>query len=380
MDRIRAVKPHLPRLEDIANEVREILDTGYISNFGRFSRLLEERARDYLGVAHALCVSNATAGLMLILNDLPKGSEVIVSSFTFPATVHAILWNSLLPVFVDVDPSTYMISPAAVRSYLAGQSAKVSAILATHVFGACCAVEELEELAREYQVRLFFDAAHAFGTMHRGKRVGGSGEAQVFSLSATKLLACGEGGLVATNSESMRQLILNRRNYGYAVGKEPYDCENLGLNAKMAEFGAILGVWGIEHIEEQIQKRIRIAEEYVRGLGHLPGLQFQKIAPGDVSTYKDFTIVVDPQQFGVDRDTLRRQLARRGIETVCYFYPPIHRQTYFRARFPPREELVNTDRISDRIVSLPVHHELTSAELVHVIGSIQGIFEMANRG
>jgi len=365
MHHIPLVKPHLPTLEEVESELRDMLRSGRLTNFGPFAALLEQRVRELLNLKYALCTSNGTTGLMLLLNMLPRGSEVLVPSFTFLPTVQAIVWNSLVPVFVDIDATTYNCLPSAVASKI---TQRTSAILAVHTFGNPCAVEELEDIAHQNRLRLFFDSAHAFGARCNGRYLGCFGDAEVFSLSATKLLPCGEGGVIATNSDAVKEAILDRRNYGFMAGSR--DCSNMGLNGKITEFSAILGTKEIEFVGREVARRNQVAGRYRSGLGCLPGLGFQSVGPASTSSYKDFTITVDSGMFGSDRDTLRSELGTRGIETGVYFDPPIHRMAYFLSRTSRGNELRNTELIAERILSLPIYSELSDDEVEYVIASV----------
>jgi dTDP-4-amino-4,6-dideoxygalactose transaminase len=357
------VKPRLPRLEEIEVDLREMLDSGRLSNFGPFSRELEKRIGAMTGVKHVISMSSGTTALTLLLNMLPKGSEVIVPSFTFLASVQAVLWNSLIPVFVDVDIESQTMCPSDVASKI---TLNTSAILAVNTFGSPCLIEELEALADERGIELFFDSAHAIGARHDGRYLGCYGKAEVFSLSATKLLPCGEGGVITTNSDAVYAAMLNRRNYGFTADSR--DCENLGMNGKLTEFCAILGLKEIESIDDEVVKRNRIARQYREALGCLPGIGFQSVRMNDISAYKDFTITVDSRSFGISRNNLKGALADRGIETEAYFSPPLHQMKYFRESVASK--LPNTEALGRQVLSLPIYSDMTADELEYVIDSI----------
>lgn len=270
---------------------------------------------------------------------------------------------------VDIDIDTYTISPSAVASKITDRT---SAILSVHTFGNPCAVEELEDIVRNTGISLFFDSAHAFGSRHGGKYLGGFGEAEVFSLSATKLLPCGEGGVITTNSDSIFRSILDRRNYGFMVNSR--DCANMGLNGKITEFSAILGIKEIDSIDVQVQKRNQIAQNYCRAMCDMPGIGFQRIKSNDVSTYKDFTIVIDSRLFGLDRNILKRELQTRGIETDAYFSPAVHQMQYFRKWPVDKPSLTNTEILEKKILSLPIYTDLKDDEFQYIIQAIQEIY------
>lgn len=365
--RIPLVKPMLPQLGELLYDLHTMLESGRLTNFGPFVEDLEARSAELLNVPFAISVCNATTGLCLLLNTLPKGSEVIVPSFTFLPTVQAIVWNGLVPCFADIDPGTYCLSPRSVREKITNNT---SAILAVNVFGSPCAMGELQTLAEANGLLLFFDSAHAFGSQYTGSYLGGFGDAEVFSFSATKVLPGGEGGLVTTRHAEMWQAISDRRNYGFASDQ---DCRNMGLNGKMTEFAALLCTRGLESLPRRVRVNNEIARKYRTRLSKVPGLSFQTVSEGGLSTYKDFTILVEPGLFGASRDDLSRALARRGVETCAYFWPPVHRLTYFR-QYADESSLPNTVEVASRVLSLPMHSDLSEEDLECVVSSIEAAF------
>jgi dTDP-4-amino-4,6-dideoxygalactose transaminase len=342
------------------------LDSGQLSNFGPYSKELEAKISEFLGVRYALCVSDATVGLTLLLNTLPPRSEVIVPSFTFLATGQPILWNSLVPVFADIDPETFTVVPHSVESLI---SKKTSAILAVNIFGAPCHLKAMEELAAKHNLKLFFDSAHALGSKYKGNYLGSFGDAEVFSLSATKLLACGEGGIITTNDKFIYQAILNRRNYGFEHGTS--NGMNLGLNAKMNEFSAALGLRQFDTLDWQVMRRNEMANIYVRELSNLSGLRFQTIRKGDTTTYKDFTIIIDSYLYGTDKNKLMDDLYKKGIETRSYFDPVLHRMGLFQQFAHQEKVLLNTEDVERKILSLPIYPSLSLDDQNYIIKAIK---------
>ena len=239
-------------MEDIGDDIEAVFRSGRISNFGPLVRAFERELSERLQVEHCLAVSNASIGLLLLLETLPRGSEVIVPSFTFLPTLQALLWNGLRPVFADIDPNTFTLCPGSVRSVM---DEDVSAIVTVNVFGVPGDIEELTRIADHNGCQLYFDSAHGIGTRHDGQLIGGSGAAEVFSLSATKLLPCGEGGLVCTNLERIATQIVDRRNYGFRKGEA--NSGNLGVNARITEISAALGLWGLNNLDDYLKNVMR---------------------------------------------------------------------------------------------------------------------------
>ncbi|HEV8163481.1 MAG TPA: DegT/DnrJ/EryC1/StrS family aminotransferase, partial [Actinomycetota bacterium] len=316
-------RPEVADPASVARAAEEILASGVLTN-GPYVRRLEAAAAEYLGVRHCIAVSSCTAGLMLALRVSGLSGDVVLPSFTFSATAHAVAWNGLRPVFTDIRPDSLLLDPAAAAR---ATGMRTSAILATHTYGTPCDVEALSRVARRNGVRLFFDAAHAFGSRRGSAMVGGFGDAEVFSLSPTKVLIAGEGGIIATNDDALAERCRYGRDYG---NPGDYDTRFVGLNARMSELHAATALASFSDLEERITRRNQLAERYRKGLGSLPGIDFPTVAEGDRSTYKDFTVLVDPERFGMDAGALAAALAAEGVQTRRYYSPPVHRQRAYR--------------------------------------------------
>jgi dTDP-4-amino-4,6-dideoxygalactose transaminase len=371
--RIPLVRPYFSDVDQSARDYARILESGRLTNFGPFTRRLERLAEERLETRHAIAVANATTGLMLLIDalDLEDGAEIVLPSFTFPATFMAVASSRkrFLPVFADVDPETFLLDASSVQRCLTRRTA---AIVAVHAFGVPCNQHALGDLARRQGLRMVYDSAHALGSTYRGAPVGGQGDAQVFSLSATKLLPCGEGGLVLTNDPSIRKGILDRRNYGYASDASR-DCANIGWNGKLTEASAALGVQEMATLDERVARRNQIAARYRESLDGIEGLSVQRVPEDLTSTYKDFVITVDPSQAGVTRDDLKSALRRNGIESDAYFWPPVHEMTVVRKDFAEstRVPLPHTERLARSVLSLPIHEHLTDQDVEAVASAIR---------
>ena len=354
-ERLPMVRPALPEAAELVDHYTRLLASGLITN-GATVRRFEQAAARYLGVPECVAVSSCTSGLMLVEQCLGLAGRVIVPSFTFFATAHSLLWNRLEPVLVDCDPETWNLDPARVRCAL-GSVPGVSAILAVHVFGNPAPIEELESIARDAAVRLIFDAAHAFGARRDGCPVGVAGDAEVFSLSPTKLLVAGEGGLIATRDPDLARALRAARNYGDAGD---YDCQVLGLNARMTEFQAALGLATLPLVDRHVDRRNQLAACYEAVLGSEHGVSLQKIRPQDRSTRKDFSIVLEETRFGVPRRLIQPALEQENVPTRRYFDPPLHRQHLYRRFYRPElDRLENTEAISRGVLSLPIYPQMS---------------------
>jgi dTDP-4-amino-4,6-dideoxygalactose transaminase len=331
-------------------------------------RELEERVAERVGVRHVAAVSSCTTGLMLVLRAFAPAGPVVLPSFTFSASGHAVVWAGLRPAFADCSLSTFQLDPADVAGRLGG----AGAVMATHVFGAPCPVEELERLARRSGLPLFFDAAHALGATRGGRPIGGFGDAEVFSLSPTKSVVAGEGGLVATNRADIAEAVWLGRDYG---NPGDYDSRFAGLNGRMSEMNAALALESLALLPEHLERRTELAERYRKGLAELSGLQVQAVDVGDESTWKDFTVAVDETRFGVSRDVLAAALHADGIDTRRYFWPPVHRQGAYENE--TRVNLPVTDAVASRVLSLPLFGGLSGDDVDQVVEVVLGVHEHA---
>ena len=367
-ERFPFLRPTLPEFADVMAEYRAVYTNGVLTNAALVARL-EAAVCERLGVKYCVAVSSCTSGLMMVLRALGLSSEVIVPSFTFFATGHAAVWNGLRPVFANSQLDTWNVSPEDVKRKIIDN--KTSAILAVHLYGNPCDVDALETLAQRRGLKLIFDAAHAFGSAYRGKPIGGFGDAEVFSLSPTKLLVAGEGGLVTTNDAKLAAAVRAMRNYG-DVGA--YNPEWLGMNARLSEFNAALALHGLGFIDAKVQRRNAIARLYTEELASMPGVRFQTIQPQNTCTYKDYSIHVTPGALGLTRDELANALLAENIETKKYFYPPLHQQAlYAKFHDRTRDDLSQTEFLADGILSLPIYESLPDETIIGVAEALKHI-------
>jgi len=369
--RFRFIRPTLPSLESVLGNYAPVYENGLITNaetVGKFEAAVGER----LEVKHCIAVSSCTSGLMMTLRALGLSGEVIIPSFTFFATGHAARWNGLTPVFADCELDTWNVDPADVERKITDRT---TALLIVHLYGNPANVEALSEIAKRHNLKLIFDAAHAFGSQYRGRPIGQFGDAEVFSLSPTKLLVAGEGGLVTTNDATLAKAIRGMRNYGDTGS---YDPEWLGMNARMSEFNAALGLAGLPDVDERVRRRNQIAKMYTDQLSSLPGLRFQSVHPTDVNTYKDYSIHVTPSQFGMTRDELAEGLLAENIETKKYFYPPMHMQTLYKQYFKANgRDLKVTEEVTGGILSLPIYELLPDSTIEKVSLAVRRLANFA---
>jgi len=367
--KVNIVRPVLPDFEDMAGQVQDILRSGMVTKGGHL-KAFEQALREHLGVKHVVGVSSCTSGLMLTYRGMGLTGDVVVPSFTFMATVSALVWSGLRPIYTDVDPGTTNLDPAAAEAAITPQT---SAIVAVHNFGNPADIDALQDVARRHGLKLIFDAAHGFGTLYQGKTLGSQFDAHVFSLSPTKLLITGEGGIVATNDDALAERITMGREYGNSGN---YDSAFAGLNARMPEFNALMGIHSLKLLEEAAKSRNRSAALFQERLGSLPGVGFQVVRPGNRSSYKDLSVTFDPDLFGLTRDELALALADENIDTRKYYEPPVHRQTAY-AHFYDGRPLPNTEWLAANSLSFPMWSNMDPQVIERICEAVHRIY--ANR-
>jgi dTDP-4-amino-4,6-dideoxygalactose transaminase len=362
------VRPTLPPFEDgLRDELAGILESGNLTK-GEFLRKLEALIADYLGVKHAVGVSSGTLGLLLTYHGLALEDEVVVPSFTFMATVHPLVWLGARPVFVDIDRRTWNIDPARVEAAI---TPRTTAIVAVHNFGNPAPIAELESIASKHGLKLIFDSAHGFGSLHQGRPVGRFGDAEVFSMSPTKLLVAGEGGIVATDDDKLAEHVRIGREYG---NPGDYGSDFPGVNARMPEFNAVLGIHSLTMLEENALRRNRLVAAYREALDTVPGISFQEIAPGDRCSYKDLSITVDEEAFGLGRDELAVALQAENVDTRKYHDPPVHmHKTYLDQLDEQVDPLSVTNEIAGMSLSLPIWSHMRLEMVERICDAIRGI-------
>jgi dTDP-4-amino-4,6-dideoxygalactose transaminase len=360
-------RPKLPPYAELSADVQEIMGTGQLTK-GKHLERFEAAVAERLGVEHAVAVSSCTVGLFLTYIGMGLSGEVLVPSFTFMATVSSLVLAGLKPVFTDVGLETANIRVDDLESRITQET---SAIVGVHNFGAPADISALERVASKHGLRLIFDAAHGFGSLYKGEPVGKQGDVHVFSLSPTKLVIAGEGGIVATNDEELADKIRIGREYGH---QSNYDSLFAGLNGRMPEFNAILGLKSLEMLEEAVTHRNRIAGLFKAKLRWLPGIAFQRINEADRSSFKDFSIRVDPKEFGLTRDQLGEALRAENIDSRNYYDPPVHRQTAYR-RFSAGGPLTNTEVLSRSCISIPLWSDMPEEIAEGICAAIESIYE-----
>lgn len=367
-NRLRLVVPDLPTADELTPGVKQMFKTGSLTK-GTFLTRFEAAVSSHSGARHALAVSSCTSGLILSERALELSGEVILPSFTFLASTLGCAWNKTIPVFVDVDPDEWTVDPSAVEAAI---TPKTSAVLATHLFGNPCKVDELERLASRHGLKLIFDAAHGFGSLYHGRPLGSYGDLEVFSTSPTKLLVTGEGGIITTNNERLVERIEHLREYG---NDGSYNLVDAGLNARMPEFSALLGLASLARLEAVVDRRSRVALEIRKGLGDVGGIKWQSVHPENRSSIKDLTVLIDERRFGLTRDILALALDAEGVETRKYYSPPCHQQSYWKGSSRISGQLRVTEHLAASALTIPLYGTMTESEVERLVTAIVRIHE-----
>ena len=361
-ERVPLVRPTIDDVPGLTAELGAILERGLLTN-GATVRRLEEAVGQRLGT-EVVAVSSCTAGLMLVLQALGATGRVVMPSFTFSASGHAVLWVGGRPDFVDVEPVRATLDPDRAAEVLDG----ASAVTATHIYGSPCDVERLGALAADAGVPLVYDAAHGLGSSRSGTPIGRFGAAEVFSLSPTKVVVAGEGGLVATSDPDLAQRIRVGRDYG---NPGDYDTRFPGLNARMSELHAAVALASFGRLDEHIAARRALVDRFEARIAGIPGIRVVRPAAGDTSTYKDMTLVVDAEAYGLSAPQLQRALDAEGIDSRRYFHPPIHRQQAYEGRWATPRPLPVTDELAGSVLSPPLWSHLP-ASVMDIVADVVG--------
>lgn len=362
---ITVARPDLPSLDEFLPVLREIWASRRLTNNGPFHQRFEQALEAYLGVPHVSLFANATLALLVAQQALDLRGEVITTPFSFVATAHSLLWNRLRPVFVDIDPVTLCLDPRRVEAAITEHT---SAILPVHVYGTPCDTRRLEELAREHGLKLLYDAAHAFGIDDGGGSLLRHGDASVVSFHATKAFNTFEGGAVVCHDAGLKQRLDRMKNFGFAG---EVSVVATGINAKMNEFQAALGLAQLGRFDASLRKRAAVAARYRQRLAPLVGLRCLPQADVARDNHAYFPVFVD-EAFALGRDALHEHLKAQGVLTRRYFYPLITEFPMYR-EFASRGEahLPVSHDVARRILCLPIYADLALADVDRIVAMIE---------
>lgn len=358
-------KPNLAGRARFMELVEGMLDRAWLSNDGPLVQELELRIAEMLDVRHCICLNNATVGLSMAARALGLAGEVIVPSYTFIATPHALEWVGLKPVFVDIDPVTHNLDPGAVRAAI---TPRTSGILAVHLWSRPAPVADLQAIADEHGLRLFFDAAHAFGVSLGGRMLGNFGACEVFSFHATKFFTAIEGGAIATNDDALARQLRLMRNFGFA-GND--NVVTIGTNAKMTEASAAMGLANLEHLDAIVAVNRRNHRAYTQALGRVRGLSVLPFDDNERHNCQYLVLEVGPE-YAAGRDALLEALRAENVMARRYFWPGCHRMAHY-AGDPAIAALPGTDLVAERVIVLPTGPSVGEDE-IEAIASVAAVF------
>lgn len=371
-ERLHVGRPNIGDRGALLGRIDDMLDRVWLSNDGPLLQEFERRVAELLGVRHCIAVVNGTVALQVMAKACGLEGEVIMPSFTFVATAHALEWQGVTPVFCDVDPQTHNIDPARVEELITD---KTTGILAVHVWGRPCDVEALQDIADRHGLVLAFDAAHAFASSHGGRMIGNFGSAECFSFHATKFFNTFEGGAITTNDDEVAARCRLMRNFGF---DGPDHVVSVGVNGKMTEVCAAMGLTNLESIDDFIAVNIRNYQAYARGLADIQGIEVIKLPAGEHSNHQYVVVEVDEGRYGLDRDQLQAVLSAENVLARRYFYPGCHSMEPYASR-PLRAPLPHTERLTSRALSLPTGTAVGPEEVALICGLIRRASEDSAR-
>ena len=367
-------RPNLGNRERFLERVNEILDRRWLTNHGPVVQEFETKVADFLGVKHAIAMCNATAAIEIACRALGLKGEVIVPSYTFVATPHALQWQEITPVFCDMDPVTHNIDPSKIERLI---TPRTTGIIGVHVWGRGCQTGAIEEIATRRNLKVMYDASHGFGCSKGGRMIGTFGECEVFSFHATKFINCLEGGVVALNNDDLAYRIRMMTNFGFTG----YDhVEYLGINGKMNEISAAMGLTNLEAVDDIIAVNRQNYEAYRSGLTDVPGMSVITYDPAERNNYQYVVIEVDPEVCPRSRDDIVKTLHAENILARKYFWPGCHNMEPYRSLQPNAGLLLSeTERIAARVIVLPTG-QAVAEETVSRICEIIRKAAMASHG
>ena len=364
--KITVTSPLLPPLEEFIPYLEKIWDSKWITNNGQFHQQLEEALCDYLGVKYISVFTNGTLPLITALQALRITGEVITTPYSFVATTHALWWNGIKPVFVDIDPQTLNLDPKKIERAI---TPKTTAIMPVHVYGNPCDMEEIQAIADKYGLKVIYDAAHAFGVRINGESILNFGDMSTLSFHATKTYNTIEGGALICHDEKTKKRIDYLKNFGFAGETEVVAP---GINAKMDEVRAAYGLLNLKYVDKAIDNRKIIAQTYREGLKQIKGISCLHDIEGIRHNYSYFPIFVDEKEYGLTRDELYQKLKDNNILGRRYFYPLISDfSTYRELDSAKPSNLPIANKVADQVICLPIYDNLELKDVERVISKIQ---------
>lgn len=366
-NRIFVTQPTLPPLEEFTELLKDIWDRKWLTNNGIYHQQFEKALAEYLGVPYISLFSNGTLALISALQVLNITGEVITTPYSFVATTHALWWNNIKPVFVDIEPEFCNLDPQKIEVAITPQT---TAIMPVHVYGNPCDAEAIQDIADRYGLKVIYDAAHAFGVTQNGNSILNFGDLSVLSFHATKVFNTIEGGAIVCHDEKTKKRIDYLKNFGFAGETEVVAP---GINAKMNEIQAAYGLLQLKTIDENIVARKRISDLYREKLNGVKGIKLLPEKNGLYYNFAYFPVFIDEKNYGLSRDALYNKLKSNGIYGRRYFYPLISQfPTYKGLDSSKPENLIIAERTTEEVICLPIYPEL-EADIVEYITQLISI-------
>jgi dTDP-4-amino-4,6-dideoxygalactose transaminase len=365
-------RPNIGNRERLLDRINDLLDRRWLTNNGPYVQEFEQQVAETLSVKHCIAVCNATIALEIAIKALELKGEVIIPSFTFVATAHALQWQEITPVFCDVDPKTHNIDPARVEELI---TPRTTGIIGVHLWGRACDVAALTNIAHAHNLRLLFDAAHAFGCSYKGQMIGNLGDAEVFSFHATKFFNTFEGGAVTTNDDELAKKIRLMKNFGFAgYDKVIY----IGTNGKMSEVSAAMGLTSLEDMDTFIAANRKNYLHYQQNLSDIEGIDLIAYDEEEKSNYQYVIVEID-EKMGLTRDQILKILWAENVRARRYFYPGCHRMEPYRSLFPHAHLLLpETEILSQRVLALPTGTAVSRDDIEMICHILKKVSEHAD--
>lgn len=359
---IYVTKPFLPPLDEFNEYLKQIWDSGQLTNNGTLHQKLESELAKFLDVPYVSLFANGTLALITALQALDLKGEVITTPYSFVATSHALWWNGIKPVFVDIDPFSLNLDPTKIEAAI---TAKTSAILPVHVYGTPCDETAISSIAKKHNLKLIYDAAHAFNVKENGYSVANYGDLSILSFHATKVYSTIEGGAIVSHTAEMKRHIDDLKNFGF---RNEITVVAPGINAKMNELQAAYGLLSLKYVNDAIIKRKIIADHYYKQLEDIKGISVLKHDSRISHNYSYFPIFIDAKLYGRTRDELYEELKAKNIFSRRYFYPLISDfKPYCELESAKPQNLKTAHKIADTVLCLPIYPDLTEEELRRIL-------------
>ena len=365
---IYVTKAFLPPVEEYYEKLKIIWNSRWLTNNGPIHNELESQLKDYLKVKNNTLFTNGHLALYSALNILNLQGEVITTPFTFASTTHAIVENNLKPVFCDINMEDFTIDTNKIEDLI---TEKTCAIVPVHVYGYPCNVYEIEKISKKYNLKVIYDAAHVFGVEINNVGIGNFGDISMFSMHATKVYNTIEGGILTFNNEELKNKLNDYKNFGIVNSEK---VESVGINAKMSEFQAAMGLVNLNYIENEIEKRKNISNLYRANLKNIDGIYTVQDKPGIKHNYSYFPILINEEKLGVSRDYLYSKLQEYNVFCRKYFYPLTVEFDCYKGKYNTKN-LSNAYYVSNNILTLPIYGDLEEESILNIIDIIKDIIK-----